>query len=67
MAEQFHACRFWPDCTIHLGDTPPRAFSAANAAQMAEDLADGCTLTEVAARFGCRLTTVARLTAGLRR
>lgn len=61
MADRFHACRFWPDCRIHLGQPAPRAFSAANVAEMAEDLADGARLIDVAARFATTSGRVAGL------
>lgn len=59
MIDRYHACRFWPDCEIHRGEQAPRTFTEDNAAQMAEDLADGFSLAEIAAAFGTQPGSVA--------
>lgn len=62
MSERHDRCRFWPNCYVHLGETPPRHFSKENRMEMIELRRDGWAFQEkIAVAFGAHPGAVATI------
>ena len=61
MAERHNRCRYWPHCSIHLGDARPHQLSARVVRAIRDQRAAGARVTELAVEWGLTHQTVSNL------